>query len=250
MGRGGEFRDGPGRVPEKLRQFDGRPAIGCEPVEERRGTVVKFHREFAEGHPLGEVFAAVREIDHTVGREKAVDGKVDRIFEFGMIVEVDLPAGEPPECVGEGKGCTDAVIPVSRTLFPGAVVLNGVVEFRDAFDALPNNAEHGFARVNSRPKMDVLCVEQGQGAQAHVGDAHGTPVAVVSRRPEVVLHAPDAMAQSAREDHEFELAALIFGKRIVEQVVRGRETGTGMAAVQIQKHEFVDRVDPRRPAHD
>ncbi len=64
-----------------------------------------------------------------------------------------------------------------------------------------------------------------------------------------MLHAADAMAQTAREDHEFEFTALVFGKVVVEQVVGSGKTGTGMAAVQIQKHEFVDRVDPRGPAH-
>ena len=127
--------------------------------------------------------------------------------------------------------------------------MNGIVEFRDAFNAFPYDAEHGFTRPNARPKMDVPCIEHGQGAETHVGDADGTPVAVVPRRPEVMLHAADAMSQAARKNHEFEFAALVFGKDVVEQVVSSGKTGTGMAAVQIQKHEFVDRVDPRGPAH-
>jgi hypothetical protein len=58
-----------------------------------------------------------------------------------------------------------------------------------------------------------------------------------------MLHAADAMSQTARKNHEFEFAALVFGKDVVEQVVSSGETGTGMTAVQIKKHKFVDRVD-------
>ena len=95
MGRGGQFGNGIGRIPEKLRQFDGRPAARGELIEVGRGTVSVFPGEFAEGHTSGKVFAAVCEVDHAVGREKAVDRKVDRILEFVMIVKVDLSTGEP-----------------------------------------------------------------------------------------------------------------------------------------------------------
>ena len=250
VGRVGQTGMDTGGVPEEFGEVEGGRAVRGEPVEIAGGGVVVFDREFAVGHAAGELGAAVGKVDHTVGREVAVDGEVHSGVEPGVGEEVNRAAGEAFEGVGKGHGGADAVVPVAGAFFPGAVVFDGVEEFCKALGGFPDDAHHFLARGNVRAQVDVPGVQHGDCGEAHVGDADRAPVAFVIARPTEPVHPVHTEAQPTGVDHIFQFPALVFREGVVEQVIDGRERGVGVAAVQVQEHEFVYGVDPGGPVHD